>query len=637
MTDNDPLGPQVLLLFPPFLRLELIDDDAFRKKVGLNLDGMITLDGGAAKFARSAFFDAIRSLHAGTNEPSAAIDEDGVSWTLTLGTADDVDAIALTAGERRYLITGFSALSPDRDTRLERFDQALKTKGLPPESLPEWRGILADRSLENEEVRQLDRALNTTPIALAGKLDAELSQASGSIELLVPTQRLYYERLIGAAPADDVAEYADTVVPSLVAGQLQWNTNEGAKLALLLASHPAIMPRTGLALLPADSFELLAEWAIASGDPLAKVGVIELGLQLLPQRLSLENVLLQLVEQIRDLDAEDPGGTLALMSATFVAVDGELSRLKILEDWPPFRRRIAAFAQASLLQRRMNGRVDVAYFSKWAHDQYAHRFYLQTLIDLRSEPRWLPDLATAGQLKAELIGRIHNAAGPFAETMAEGALRQLLFGDSDHDMPQHLTFPSSLLPGPIEGAETGASLPIPPELETILDKNLSAEALRPESAIAMINTRGVFSIDRDKVDRVVKLIRAAGYRFPLGLETEDRNAIFAGLAAVASTTRSPDLAGDVRVMMRKVRADNAAPLRSVRELRIALTAAASYEAPVDWAKFFGEWAMELVFAADRGAEAQALKTELEEICVIEPFLRRSVGPALAAISAHLAA
>lgn len=204
-------------------------------------------------------------------------------------------------------------------------------------------------------------------------LDQELNGPVGNIETLVPPSRTYFERLIGACEATNITAYAEEVAPAVVAGLLAWDEARGAQMALLLGSHASILPESGLADLSEETLTSLAAWVLRSGDLLSKVGAIEMGLAALPRVPALAGPVQQLVQQILELETDDESGPLQLMMATFILVDAELSRLRILEDWPPFRRRIAALAQAGLLQRLMLGRIDVAHFATWALQRGAMR------------------------------------------------------------------------------------------------------------------------------------------------------------------------------------------------------------------------------------------------------------------------
>src|SRR3954447_23648955 len=148
-----------------------------------------------------------------------------------------------------------------------------------------------------------------------------------------------------------VADLARSVAGPHIADLLAWDQEKGARMALLLASHGGIIPHSSLVDLPPDKLLGLGQWALQEADLLSKLGMIELGLATLPKAPQLEAVVEALVREVIELDANDPSGRLRLLMAAFVFTDGELSRTKALASWPPFRRRFAAVAQASLFKR----------------------------------------------------------------------------------------------------------------------------------------------------------------------------------------------------------------------------------------------------------------------------------------------
>jgi len=406
-------------------------------------------------------------------------------------------------------------------------------------------------------------------------------------------------------------------------------------VALLLASHAGIIAESPLIGLPSDSLSRLGEWAKDEADLVSKIGMIELGLSVLPTARTLEPIIDVLVREIIEQNPDDPASRLSLLSAAFVLIDGELSRTKALANWPPFRRRFAALAQASLFERVAFGRLDVESFSKWAFAHRGHRFYVQTLVDMRVEPRWSPDYAGPDQIHRELIGRIHNASHQFAENVPAGSLYELLFSKDRTGLSGAIHFPGCFLPGPLEGSLEYEKNAVPAQFEAIINESLAGDQFEPKSVRALINLRGLIPIDSEKIVRTVSLIREAGHRINGHVSLEERDALIHGLAGVSAITRSADLASDVRMMMRKNRVDGLNPPRPGRELLVALHAAAAYDEAEAWRNFVGEWACELAFAATSIDEAPELHTALTTLCVIEPELRKTIGRGLAALEAYL--
>ena len=475
------MGSIALGMFPPFLRLELVADKAFRDELGVEVQAKLTLEAGAARFRQDTIFDAIRSALAGRSA-AAVLDEWGTSYSLEVETqADDRIVVTATHGDTRFRLGGLAVLSPHLAQRLRELDFALADAGLPPHGIPEWRRVLEERSLANDEVSKFQADMSRAPQAYLRALDRELSGPYAKLETIAPTERVYYERLVGAGETRVASELAGSIAGPHIADLLAWNQEQGARMALLLASRAGIIAESPLSSLPPDALGRLGEWARDEADILSKVGMIELGLVALPSARHLEPIIEALVRQIIALNPDDPTGRLKLLAAAFVLIDGELSRTKALASWLPFRRRYAALAQASMFERVGFGRLDVERFSRWAFNQRARRFYLQTLVDMRLEPRWPPDYAGPEQLHREVIGRIHNASGQFAANIPAGSLHQLLFSDDATGLRGAIHFPGSFLPGPLEGSLERQSNPVPPDFEAILDESLAGEQLEPRS------------------------------------------------------------------------------------------------------------------------------------------------------------
>jgi hypothetical protein len=466
-------------------------------------------------------------------------------------------------------------------------------------------------------------------------LSQEMAGSAIKASSLVPAEPCYFERLCGAGHAGSIEDLATNVVPGLVDELLKGDVEEGGRLALLLSAHGSFLRSTKLIELPSNVVEGLLGWALTEADLVSKIGAIELGLEVLPRAPELVSPIKALVEQVIALDPHDPNGRLQLLMGLFVFVYGELSRTKVLEHWPPFRRRFAALAQASLIERVALGRLDVEGFTKWAMQERGQRYYHQVLVELREEPRWLPDDIGADQLKNEFLGRIYDAAGRRDEHIPEGALRELLAREPGSPLAEAVHFPGSFMPGPLEGADRTLGAPVPAEFEAILDENLGADRLTTQSVIALINLRGLFTIDGDKVERAVKLIRNSRHRFADEVDIERRDIVIAGLARLAATARHPALADDVRMMMRKNRVDKISPPSADHELMIGITAAAAHREYEPWSAFAGEWARELAFAVKTKEEASRLATAIGAVCSVEPRLRFTMGRAAAAVDAFL--
>ena len=109
--------------------------------------------------------------------------------------------------------------------------------------------------------------------------------------------------------------------------------------------------------------------------------------------------------------------------------------------------------------------------------------------------------------------------------------------------------------------------------------------------------------------------------------------ILDGLAKVAAVSRSPLLADELRILVRKYRYDAEYPLSIHEVIKICLTAAASRSDLSEWTEFVGDWLTELAFGELKDDEAQGLHLCLNYLCHAVPELWVFCGRADAALSA----
>ena len=484
------------------------------------------------------------------------------------------------------------------------------------------------------ELRALHRALEATPRPLAGRIEASFGKRQGDGALIAPAERGHYEALAGDGAAATLAELGEVVVRPHVERLLSIVDGSGPRMALLLGAHSSLLEGSAVARLPESDLVALLDWAAREGDLLSRVAAVELGLPALPRAPSLADLLERLVHSILEQDPEDQDGRLALLGGTVAYITSELSRTGALDHLQPFHRRLAVFAQASFFERIVFGRMDAQVVGKWTLEHGLRRFYFQTMVDRRAEPRWPPEHASPAQLRAEFVSRVSIAAGAHEAGIPPGPLRDLLLSETG-GVRAAVQFPQSFLPGPLEGATEEQRQPLPPEYDRMLDDTLAADALEPRSVIALINLRSLFAIDPARVGRAVQLIREAGQRFDVSVGVEARRSLIAGLAALAADTRSVDLADEVRLMVRKDVALGDGPFTLSDELAIALTAAAARADWKGWAEYLADWCNDIAFRASTAGAAQ-LEDSLELLCLIDPPLRRLLGAAKVALAAAAA-
>ncbi|WP_087004911.1 hypothetical protein [Rhizobium sullae] len=122
-------------------------------------------------------------------------------------------------------------------------------------------------------------------------------------------------------------------------------------------------------------------------------------------------------------------------------------------------------------------------------------------------------------------------------------------------------------------------------------------------------------------------------RYTLRTNGDDDNAVhlLMGLAIVASSTRSTDLAREIRVLSRVLRRSRA-KIEATSYLRVAMISAVAHEENAAWRDEVGNWVTELSFAEMTKDEARKLKSHLATLLRLEPSLWQSCSRAEAALA-----
>lgn len=368
------------------------------------------------------------------------------------------------------------------------------------------------------------------------------------------------------------------------------------------------------------------------GDPLSKVAAIEFVLHRLDELPEYEPNILRLAQSIIDDDSDAPGSPIALLSSMTVLVGAEMARRRVAAAMPPYWRRMAAFAHGAILTRAViEAQLDIADFTRWARSQgTGHVFFLQGLIDLRAEPRWLPDFVGDKQMKAEFLGRFANAADLTAQKIRSEELRSALLANGGL-LRTAIRLPFSMLPGPLEGGLSS----VPSMPEGVLDDVASAletESLTSKPFAGLVNASLFYGGSPDLSALAASALRRVKYSIENDGDEATLFGLIGGLAAVSSVTRSADLADELRILTRVLRRRKRLVVAPEDELRIALIAAASRAEVEPWAAFAGEWISEIAFETTDRDDAIRMLLKIRRLVHLEPELAAPCTIADAALS-----
>lgn len=616
--------------FPNFLQLLLIEDDAFREELGLEVGGSVTIGIEGPVFDRHAFFDTVERLYSDEDRTTTLADDQGRNWTLKTSKSDIGRPITMRRGKQRRLIRGIYPLHPNGAVRLAAFDAEVERSGLPAREFDRRRILLGDRVLSAGEIDALTSDLAETPASVFEAISASVEQGEASISLLVPQSKRYFERLTGGSDSNSVLDHAENIIPSLAVSNGWDHSVEGVEQLLLLASHPSLLKSVRFDALSDEQWITIGEWVKEGGDLLAKVGFVEIAMTPALTNSELERCLMDLVEEISALDPEDDAGRLHYFMALVVLTDGELSQNGLARDWSPYRRRIASFAQAAMIERATWGRVDTKQFAQFCISKCGWRFLAQNLVDLQREPRWRPDFLSPSQLKYEVLGRLFNRANAVSDQEYKDS--QILSRVLDADKGVGVGIgPMAFWPGPIEGA-TDITVPDPsPELVEVINDALADPERILEGLNGVINASVICRLPPTILDAVVDVLRTRSFF----LATHSQSGYHIGLACAAASHRHQDLANQIAGMVRHMRVTLLPRMSAEEDVRLGLILAAAKSDRESWADFIGSWMRELVSVDLDVDRAQSLQLWIDMLCAIEPMLLPKTGRAQAVLKAKL--
>ena len=479
--------------------------------------------------------------------------------------------------------------------------------------------------------------MRLTPLFVAGAIANHFRGETISMASLVPSDIRYFERLVGElnSQTDLRGFVAATAIP-LIRDLIQREPFGGLKRAFLLSSNASIVQAIALDRLPRDDVLRFYKWLEENGDRISQLGGIECALAHLDSFPELETSVVKMVQSFLADNPENDEGRFKLLCSLIVMVEGVLAQIGIARRRPPFWRRLATIAHASVIEREVIAtRTPPSTFHKWAVQAVGQLYYLQSFIDLRSEPRWHPDFVLPDQLKAECIGRIAGAAHANAAKIQSAELKALLLEQSSGSIKSQLSFPFAFLPGPLEGGvEPIAEMPT--EIEAELRAGLEAEELTPKSFASLVNSALIFRIGPQLAQFAAEALRRVKYQLQQARAQNETFSLLNGLATVAAVTRSSELAEEVRILVRVFRRRPDVDIAPEDAMRIAMVAAAAYSDKSQWCKFVGDCLTELAFEDMPREKGAMLNRQINMLCQLEPFLWETCARAEAASTAFAA-
>ena len=625
----------ILEYYTPLMRETLTDEPDFRREYGIGADAIVSFSAPNVSFQQSVLFDSIREILRGLPELTIA-DTKNREWKLTSQAArGHLPVIVISSDERQFRLPEFTILSCDPKLRLRSLNTFATELNLSAKAQSDWRSILSQRALEDEEFEKFHRELRETPIQTSSRIRQELETRNKiSVSTLVPSSQNYFEGLIGNCEScNSIVEHAVGEGRQFIEHLLTWRPYDGFLFSLLMSSHSALTAEIHVNHM--DNKEVLSAFAFleAKGDLISQLGAVEVGLRILPAMPEIESIVAGLLKKIR---TNRPNGAVSgfkLLAALFVLVDGELARTRIMSSKPPFVRRFASLTHAALLQQHFSDLGADETLCDWAYQVRGEQYYMQSLADMRIDPRWNPSLAAASLMKAHFLNRIVVAARKYEASIENTVLHGLILGAESDSIQSLSKFPYSSYPGPL-GDGKNSLIALPPDLADVVKEQLSAPDVGPKSFVALANVALIFRVEPHLIQLAVSAIKKCNYRLPSIEDKEQLLGILNGLAAVAANGRNAELAKELRGLLRRHRQDQRHYVSLHEAIEVCLVASSSHKTLDDWCELVGDWLTEFAFRELKDNDAILLRSRLRKLCHSVPDLWGTCSKAEAALTAY---
>ena len=231
-------------------------------------------------------------------------------WRLWTQNKDEGLTFGLEHGDKFLSIPDHSGLAEDRHTRAEWFGRVTHEVNLEETVLEDWKAKIDSRPLSDDEFAALSEELELTPVSNYRNIHSSLLRGSVDIGTLVPSERRYYDRLVGpSGSAIEADSYIDSEAVRLIDSLQEWDPMRGFCMSLLICSNGRVSDSIRTDRLSYVELLRSYEWISSQGDPVSQIAAVEVALRDIERNRALEPFVERIVEGIISDDADDYGGS----------------------------------------------------------------------------------------------------------------------------------------------------------------------------------------------------------------------------------------------------------------------------------------------------------------------------------------
>lgn len=546
--------------------------------------------------------------------------------------------IASTDNDDGQLCRDLAFLYPDKDIRLEALNNVIKQCWPLLSSEDYWLEILADGPLSKINIFRLISDIGETPGFFKSTLRNHWCSGDEiNITELFPSSISYYNALIGSLSEGMSAEvWVDRILLPKLAQHIDQSLVGGLECALALNIDFKLSPVKLVSEIPASELVAALGVLMETRSPLVLLGITEIALFHHDSDTKFLELASKALERLLGNKSEESGIIHAWVAMSSLIKTG-LRRMSVDEKlwhYPPYWRRLAAFAHANVLIEtlEMDSKQVVDDFIGWLDNLITPKEISATFLDMRKEPMWKGWDMTSLNLKAMVVGRlmhIKNATEESGQIFPSSHLVDSAIEDLGGE--ERLLLASRHTPlqdrRRIESMHNNESIDSDSMVEFFSD--IIDELGREPTGVAWNKLVVACRLQYFNKNLFENLIKCIG-NLTLKNEEGEREEFFNTLesaAEIAAVQRCKALADAVTNALIQVAGKFSTALETKIGYYIILMSSSAIAEDPDWTEWVGKKMSDYAFSVPKGEACQQLLANLGDLSTLMPLQERRLGRA----------
>lgn len=530
--------------FPDNIAKEIISLEKFRTSEDF-LETYVSFGGLQESFSTKLLVNKISEKINNYDATIIILDKNLGEWSIEIIDRAKCN-LKLVRGSREIFLPSFWALSNDVDVRKSGLDFVLKKHSVTSKKFLELCKLVEIRPLNHIEIGDFFDTVNSSEEYFSEKLKEKLQSDQGLfVNDFVDTETDFLKELTGSfSPSENLDEYIEkSLKPLLYNLATKEPKFKSLERMAIISGHQKFSSALDIGEFNESE---IAEFVNSNLDSSSLFSLVALAEYFLPICSSnpalseaLEKVLATLIDQITDENSIK----VDVLSSLIIMCDSEISKKANFKNYKSFERRNFSISLANLLFRIFSeiGFLDAS-FVNFVNINCLYNFYIRTLLDLKQQPRWIPEFVATNQLKAEALGRLSivypalDKSSLPAEVLAK--LDKVIDLENTYDQTFQL---KKYYGGPLDTSSEPVQM-LNGYWNDFVENEFNSDEITTKNFNVVINLAKHYLFPEDLLSKIIAKINSVKGALKIDKGNSDFQNFFVGMSYLAHANRRDDLA-----------------------------------------------------------------------------------------------